>query len=54
MANEVHDALTEVLCAGAQKLLAQVIEVERAELLGHIREVRDEAAAPSGSQRLPT
>lgn len=43
MAGAVRDALTEVLHAGAQQLLAQAIEVEVAEFLGRYRDHRDEA-----------
>ena len=43
MANEVRDALTQVLQEGARTLLAQAIEAEVAEFLGRHADKRDAA-----------
>ena len=43
MANEVRDALTQVLREGARTLLAQAIEAEVAEFLGQHADKRDAA-----------
>ena len=46
VANEVRDALTEVLREGARTLLAQAIEAEVAEFLAEHADKRDAVGEP--------